>query len=109
MRHWHLLIIFLIAFQFTCEAKKTGHKTQNLLWFDATANFARFSNADSVKKYLDKCAAAGVTDAVIDVRPITGEVLFDSKIAPRMNEWQGINRDPKFDFLGACRTSFSQN
>ncbi|MBW8327240.1 MAG: family 10 glycosylhydrolase [Prolixibacteraceae bacterium] len=100
MKHWHLLIILLIGFQLHSEAKKTRHQTQNLLWFDATANFARFSNADSVKKYLDKCVKAGVTDAVIDVRPITGEVLFDSQIAPRMNEWQGANRDPKFDYLG---------
>ncbi len=100
MRQLHLLIIFLIGFHLTSEAGKNETRTQNLLWFDATANFARFSNVDSVKKYLDKCVKAGVTDAVIDVRPITGEVLFDSKIAPRMNEWQGVNRDSKFDFLG---------
>lgn len=100
MKQIQFLIIFLIGFNLVCEAKKPERRTQNLLWFDATANFARFSNADSVKKYLDKCVKAGVSDAVIDVRPITGEVLFDSKIAPRMNEWDGARRDPGFDFLG---------
>lgn len=100
MKKWHLLIILLITFHLTSEAKNTYHKTHSLMWIDATANFARFSNSDSIKRYLDKCAKAGITDAVVDVRPITGEVLFDSQIAPRMTEWHGATRDPKFDYLG---------
>lgn len=41
----------------------------------------------------------GFTHAVVDVRPITGEVLFNSKYAPRMEEWNGAPRGD-FDYLG---------
>ena len=70
-----------------------------LMWIDGTGNFARFSNPDSIDYYVDKIAKLGFTHAVVDVRPISGEVLYDSKIAPRMREWNGHQR-PDFDFLG---------
>jgi uncharacterized lipoprotein YddW (UPF0748 family) len=66
---------------------------------DATANFARLSTKDSVKYYFQKCKEVGVTDIVIDVKPITGEVLYESKIAPVMQEWKGFTRNKGFDFL----------
>lgn len=70
-----------------------------LMWFDATANFERLSNADSIDYYLQRIQKLGFTDVVVDLRPITGEVLYKSKIAPQMLEWNGIKRDPNFDFL----------
>jgi len=70
------------------------------LWFDATANFARLSTRDSIVYYLDRCAALGFTDVVVDVKPITGEVLYPSAFAPRMNSWNGFTRPETFDFLG---------
>ncbi len=70
-----------------------------MLWMDATANFARLSTKDSVKYYLQKCKEVGVTDIVIDIKPITGEVLYESKIAPIMQEWKGFTRNRNFDLL----------
>jgi len=70
-----------------------------LMWFDATANFTRFSYTDSILYYLDKIKGLGFTDAVIDVKPISGEVLYNSQIAPVMKEWDGFKRRD-FDFLG---------
>jgi uncharacterized lipoprotein YddW (UPF0748 family) len=70
-----------------------------MLWMDATANFARLSTKDSIKYYLQKCKEVGVTDVVIDVKPITGEVLYASKIAPVMQEWKGFARNTDFNFL----------
>lgn len=70
-----------------------------LMWFDAEANFARFSHKDSIDFYLKKIKSLGFTHAIVDVRPITGEVLFDSKYAPRMEEWKGVPRG-NFDYLG---------
>jgi len=64
-------------------------KRRNILWFDATANFKRFTYRDSITYYLERSKNAGVTDVVIDVKPITGEVLYPSKIAPVMKEWSG--------------------
>lgn len=70
-----------------------------LMWFDATANFRRFSYPDSIRSYLDTLRRLGFTDAVVDVKPITGEVLFPCTAAPRMTEWNGFTR-PDFDYLG---------
>ncbi|MFN4111374.1 MAG: alpha amylase family protein [Ignavibacteria bacterium] len=69
-----------------------------LLWFDATANFERLSYKDSITYYLKKAKELGFTDVVLDLKPITGEVLYDSKFAPKMKEWNGFYRDDNFDF-----------
>ena len=70
-----------------------------LIWFDAEANFARFSNSDSIDYYLNKIKSLGFTHAIVDMRPITGEVLYDSEYAPKMTEWGGYQRSD-FDYLG---------
>ena len=53
-----------------------------LMWFDAEANFGRFNQKDSIDYYLQKIKSLGFTHALVDVRPITGVVLYDSKNAP---------------------------
>ncbi len=71
---------------------------KKLMWFDAEANFERFSYPDSIDFYLEKIKNIGFTDAVVDIRPITGEVLYKSEFAPQMTEWDGFER-PDFDYL----------
>ncbi|MDR0667520.1 MAG: family 10 glycosylhydrolase [Prevotellaceae bacterium] len=70
-----------------------------LMWFDATANFERLSAPDSIDYYLDKIKTLGFTHAVVDVRPISGEVLYPSRYAPQLKEWKGFRRDD-YDWLG---------
>lgn len=48
-----------------------------MMWFDATANFERFSHRDSISHYLQKISAIGFTDVVVDIRPITGNYYTD--------------------------------
>lgn len=94
-----LLAVLLTA----CGGKGVNTETEvvkpALMWFDAEANFARFSNPDSIDYYLDKIHSLGFTHAIVDVRPITGEVLFDTEFAPKMKEWAGYERKD-FDYLG---------
>ena len=89
------------AAPFKMEIKHTTAATQKpaLMWFDAEANFRRFSNTDTIDYYLSKIKSLGFTHAVVCLRPITGEVLFDSDIAPIHKEWEGENH-PGFDYLG---------
>ncbi len=87
-----LLFLFFAIFIFPSNKPK-------LLWFDATANFERLSYPDSIKYFLDKAKETGFTDVVVDVKPITGEVLFKTDIAPMMKEWNGFKRPQNFDFL----------
>jgi len=87
-------VVFVVLFCLSLSAKP------KMMWVDATANFNRFSYPDSICYYLDKLKQTGFTDVVVDVKPITGEVLYKSKIAPQMKEWQKFNRPDSIDFLG---------
>jgi len=93
------LCIFLLG---SCKGSTVGvvgNVKPTLMWFDAEANFARLSNPDSIDYYLTKIKSLGFTHAIVDVRPITGEVLFETEFAPKMREWKGYERKD-FDFLG---------
>lgn len=76
-------------------------KKMSLMWIDAEANYRRFSNADSIEYYIKKIADIGFTHAAVCVRPITGEVLYDSDIAPKMPEIEGIGYDYLQKFIEA--------
>ena len=98
-----LLSVLLITALGGCKSTTPQTADKNvkpaLMWFDAEANFERFSHPDSIDYYLTKIKSLGFTHAVVDVRPITGEVLFDTEFAPKMREWQGYERKD-FDYLG---------
>ncbi|NDV69701.1 alpha amylase family protein [Dysgonomonas sp. 25] len=95
------LLLALVPLLFaSCDQKEEKtHGKEALMWFDATANFERFGNPDSIDYYLEKVHSLGFTHAVVDIRPISGEVLYDSKIVPQMLEYKGFTRDKNFDFL----------
>ncbi|MCE4565506.1 family 10 glycosylhydrolase [Maribellus sp. CM-23] len=99
-----VLLTSIILFS-SCSPKAEKKETPvtigkpSLMWFDAEANFERFSYPDSIDFYLEKIKSIGFTDAVVDIRPITGEVLYKSDYAPQMTEWDGFER-PDFDYLG---------
>ncbi len=69
------------------------------LWIDASANFKRFSHKDSIDHYLDKAKDAGFNKIVVDVRPIAGDVLYNSSIVKELTSWQGYTRDNSWDYL----------
>lgn len=91
-----LLITFLILFAINNQSKSS--EKPKLLWFDATANFERLSYPDSIKFYLKKAKEIGFNAVVLDIKPITGEVLYNSEFAPQMTEWNGFHRNKDFDF-----------
>jgi len=106
LRLSYLLIAVTLFFASCSSNKETEDKSKyfidrNILWYDATANFDRFCTKDSIVYYLNKSKEAGITDIVIDVKPITGEVLYPSKIAPVMTSWgeSDITKDLSWDML----------
>lgn len=94
-----LICLSLALVSFTIHTWQDNSSKPRLMWFDATANFQRLSYTDSIDYYLGKIKDLGFTHAVVDIRPITGEVLYESKIAPQLKEWEGFTRSD-FDFLG---------
>jgi uncharacterized lipoprotein YddW (UPF0748 family) len=93
-----LLLLFL-CLSVLCRSTPAGASKAALMWFDATANFERLSAPDSIDFYLEKIKSLGFTHAVVDMRPISGEVLYESEYAPQMKEWKNFRRGD-FDYLG---------
>ena len=94
-----LAALLLLLLSFPSTPAFSQNSKPKYMWFDGEANFRRFSNPDSIDFYLDKIHSLGFTDAIVDVRPITGEVFFDTQYAPKKREWNGFERKD-FDYLG---------
>ncbi|WP_321345301.1 alpha amylase family protein [uncultured Draconibacterium sp.] len=99
-----IVLLYSVVLFSSCNPKVSNEQANKpdkpaLMWFDAEANFERFSYTDSIDYYLEKIKNIGFTDAVVDIRPITGEVLYKSAYAPQMTEWDGFER-PDLDYLG---------
>lgn len=99
-----LLLTFLITINFfSCNEDRKAQQVEiipKLIWIDATANIERFNNKDTIDYYLEKVKNLGFTDIVVDVRPISGHVLYDSKFAPKLTQWNGKDIEYSFDYLG---------
>lgn len=75
------------------------HKKPAMMWFDVSGNWDRFSNPDTITKYIDKIADLGFTHAVVCIRPISGYLAYDTDLAPK---FAGKHQDKPvdFDYLG---------
>lgn len=85
-----------------------------LMWIDATANLVHTvrttagreeeedftTTLSGVQEIVQRCKAAHVNTLVVDVKPLSGQVVYPSKVAPRLRSWKGRSV-PDFDVLGA--------
>lgn len=71
-----------------------------VLWIDATANLARTTTREGVAEMVNRARTAGFTTLVVDVKPVSGQVVYRSTIAERLRSWQG-RPVPDFDVLQA--------
>lgn len=80
------------------------------IWVDAAANFPDFANSkEKIARDLALAKDAGFTDIVVDVRPTTGDVLFQTDVVQQV-AWLGawvsgsytkITRTADWDYLQA--------
>lgn len=80
------------------------------IWIDVAANFPDFANSkDNILRDLAYAKNAGFTDIVVDVRPISGDVLFTTDVVDQV-KWLGawlstgytrIDRTETWDYLQA--------
>lgn len=84
-----------------------------LMWVDGTANLTRTVTVNGVMRTVDytttrqgvqeivrHCKAANINTLVIDVKPLSGQTLYNSRVAPHMAQWKG-RAVPDFDVLAA--------
>lgn len=95
-----------IAQQVTHDEKKPYQA--RILWIDGTANLDRVNDADKIHTLLQQIKLVGFNTIVFDIKPISGQVLYSSKIAPKLTEWRGKTLPPDFDPLAVmCREAKS--
>ncbi len=70
-----------------------------VMWMDGTANLVKLSTPEGVSEIFQKCRDANINTVVVDVKPLSGHVLYNSKIAPRLQEWKGFAYPPGHDLL----------
>ena len=102
MKLFSLLATLLLVALTSC-APKSNYDTlggkPKYLWFDASANFKRFAEKDSIDYYLDKAVEAGFNRIVVDVRPVEGEALYKSEILPEMTRIGETVVERDWDYL----------
>src|SRR5687767_12547632 len=55
-----------------------------VLWMDAHANLARLSTRAGVAQAFARCRQANINTVIVDVKPVSGHVLYASRVAPRL-------------------------
>ncbi len=115
-----LLLVSTLAFNACGDKEKYpdwewGDETPNsekpkVIWIDAAANFPDFANSkENILRDLTLAKEAGFTHIVVDVRPTTGDVLFNTTYVDQV-KWLGawlpagytrIDRTATWDYLQA--------
>lgn len=60
-----------------------------IIWVDATANIERYNSEEKIVALVQNLKNIGFNTIVLDVKPISGQVIYNSKFAPRLTEWRG--------------------
>jgi uncharacterized lipoprotein YddW (UPF0748 family) len=117
------ILFALVSTPLSTSAQSTSNLARGLsaaigaqgrvIWIDGTANIFRSVTQNGVKVLINnttsiegvaaivsRCKAAHINTIVVDVKPLSGQVLYASKIAPRMTTWQ-THPVPSFDVLAA--------
>lgn len=82
--------------QETVRAKGLQGRT---LWIDATANLDRYNAEGKIVALVKQIADVGFNTIVFDIKPISGQVVYNSRLAPKLTEWRGKTMDVSFDPL----------
>lgn len=70
-----------------------------VLWIDAEANFKRLETKEGIKLYLDKAQESGFNTIVVDVKPVQGDVLYESDFLEKCTKLSGYTiEDRGFDY-----------
>ncbi|MDD4631578.1 MAG: alpha amylase family protein [Proteiniphilum sp.] len=91
---------------------KDNVKKPRYIWIDAAANFPDFANnRENITRDLKLAKDAGFTDVVVDIRPTSGDILYDSSVPGSASvKWLGawihgvyskVERTATWDYLQA--------
>lgn len=70
-----------------------------VLWIDAEANFYRLRTKANIKGFLDTAQENGFNAFVVDVKPVQGDVLYNSSFLPKCTYLAGNTVERDWDYL----------
>ena len=99
------------GYEFPDPPKENVEKPR-YIWIDAAANFRDFANSrENITRDLKLAKDAGFTDVVVDIRPTSGDILYNSSVSGSAKvEWLGawvngvyskVERTATWDYLQA--------
>lgn len=89
------------AASFADAIARAGGLQGRIMWCDAEANLRYLSTQDGVADVAQRCKDAGINTIVVDVKPLSGYVLYKSKIAPHMSAYKKAQYPKDYDLLAA--------
>ena len=79
-----------------------------MLWIDATANIERYNTEEKIVALVARIKKSGFNTIVFDVKPLSSEMVYPSKFAPKLKEWKGKELGD-FDPLGPMTREARKN
>lgn len=79
-----------------CRANRVQGR---ILWIDCTANIDRYNKLEKIEALVAKIKESGFNTIVFDIKPISGQVNYLSKIAPKLLQWRTATLPAEFDAL----------
>lgn len=76
-------LFFVLILAFCIAEAATAIEKPVTLWIDAEANYPRLSTREEISAMLDKARSNGFNAIVLDVKPVKGEVLYESSFLPK--------------------------
>lgn len=90
------------------QTAKAFNWQARILWIDATANIDQYNSSAKIDALTEHIADAGFNTVVFDIKPISGQTVYPSRLAPKLTEWRNqmlpIDFDPMPDMITDCHT-----
>ncbi|HEX9653905.1 MAG TPA: alpha amylase family protein [bacterium] len=102
MKKYFILLAALLIFADSASASPQGEKLA-VLWCDPLLNIRDITSRAGISNIISKAEDAGFGAIALGVKAVSGEVIYPSKVAPRLLQWDGysvpLDLDPVKIFL----------
>ncbi|HWD39219.1 MAG TPA: family 10 glycosylhydrolase, partial [Fimbriimonas sp.] len=79
------------------ETAKNKNYQARIMWIDATANIDRYNTEAKIVALVQRIKDSGFNTIVFDIKPISGQTVYPSSLAPKLTEWRGQKLPADFD------------
>lgn len=94
---WAIGVVYPQPLPYSVQLTRQLGLEGRVMWVDATANLFWLIDCDKIRDFVHRCHTVGINTIVLDVKPISGHVLYPSQFAPKLAEWRGVKVPPDMD------------